>query len=308
MRPPKILLGLITKDNDSQRQQASEAQIACRRLGIDLTIQYADGDAVTQSQQLLAAIQSTSESRPDGIIFDPVSETGLPQVARAALAAKVGWCVLDLRPSYLGDLYQTASAVVFGVGCDQLEVGRIQGKQLARMLPQGGSVLVIQGALENLTAKQRTRGLEEAKPRDVQLRFIKGKWTEESGYGAIKSYLRLATARAAEIQCIVAQCDVMAMGAKRALEEVQNRPERQKWLEVPFIGADGLPETGQAWVNTMKLMATVIVPPTGGMAVQMMFDALTLNKRPPEYSLTAPQSFPSIERLKPRGIGTASSG
>ena len=86
MKKLKFLLSLTTKDNDYQQEQATAAEDSARRLGVDLQIIYADNDSITQSQQLLTAIQSQS-LRPDAIIFEPVGGTALPQVARAAATA-----------------------------------------------------------------------------------------------------------------------------------------------------------------------------------------------------------------------------
>src|SRR5436305_764330 len=97
MAPFKVVLDLITNDNDNQREQASQSEKMAQRHGLDLEVVYAHGDSVTQSQQLLDAVQAAPEKRPHGIVFDPVSETGLPYVARAA-AAGVAWAVVDLKP------------------------------------------------------------------------------------------------------------------------------------------------------------------------------------------------------------------
>ena len=88
MKKNRFLLSLTTRDNDYQIEQAVSAEDSARRLGVELQIIYADNDAITQSQQLLKIIQSSSpDSRPDAIVFEPAGSTGLPQVARAAVSA-----------------------------------------------------------------------------------------------------------------------------------------------------------------------------------------------------------------------------
>ena len=299
MRRLKILLGLITSDNDYQREQAAQAEATARTLGLDLRIVYAEGDAVVQSQQLLDAVQAPAASRPEGIIFDPVSSTGLPHVARAAIAAGVAWATIDLKPAYLPELRSSDSAVAFGIGSDQVEVGRIQSQQLARLVPQGGGVLVIQGPSDNLTARERLQGLQDAKPANVNLRILKGKWSQESGHHAAAVYLQLPTARAGDVQAIAAQTDVMAVGARRAFEEVSNRLEREKWLSLPFLGCDGLPGTGQAWVRSGQLAATIVIQPNAPQAINVMVGALSNRGRPPESIVTAPKSYPELSLLEP---------
>ena len=56
----------------------------------------------------------------------------------------------------------------------------------------------------------------------------------------------LSIARAYDFRAVVAQNDMMAMGARRAFEKVSDDSERQAWLALPFLGADGLPKTEQA--------------------------------------------------------------
>ena len=87
MKRLRFVLSLTTNDNDYQMEQATVAQETANRLKVDLEILYAENDAIQQSQQLLKIIQSNAASHPDGIIFEPVGGTALPQVARAAAAA-----------------------------------------------------------------------------------------------------------------------------------------------------------------------------------------------------------------------------
>ncbi len=92
----------------------------------------------------------------------------------------------------------------------------------------------------------------------------------------------------------------MAIGARRAFEELPNESERERWSKLPFTGCDGLPKTGEAWVRSGLLAATVFVPPNTGMAIDMLFQAIQNGKRAPERALTVPASIPSLEQLKAR--------
>ena len=301
MKQLTFLLSLVGSDSEYQRDQALQAEKAAKRFGVALQIVYAQRDAITQSQQLLNVIQSKSADKPDAIIFEPVSETGLPQVARAAVEAGIGWCTLNLRPAYLAELRTSGASIAFGIGADHLEIGRIQGRQLAQMLPRGGEALLIQGPSDNTAARQRTQGMQETKPHNINLRQLKGKWTEESAYQCVASFLALSTSHDGNIQCIVAHNDPMAVGAKRGFAERTAGQEQARWLSLPFLGCDGLPESGKAWVPARKLTATVIVPANAPLAIETFVNALTTGKRPQEYSLTVSKSFPDIPLLKEVG-------
>jgi ABC-type sugar transport system substrate-binding protein len=104
MKKLNLVLSLTNNDNDYQLEQAAAAQEAATRLAVGLTILYAENDAITQSQQLLEVIQSRSDKGIDGIIFEPVGGTALPQVARAAAMAKMGWVVLNREVDYISEL------------------------------------------------------------------------------------------------------------------------------------------------------------------------------------------------------------
>src|SRR4029077_15138308 len=130
-------------------------------------IVFAESDAITQSTQILKAIQSDENQRPDGVVFEPVGGTGRRQVARAAASAGIGWAVLNRDASYITELRKSSSAPFFGVTSDHLEIGRIQGRQFAALLPHGGSILYIQGPAENPAAKERTVGMQETKPSNI---------------------------------------------------------------------------------------------------------------------------------------------
>jgi hypothetical protein len=61
----RFLVSLHTRESDFQVAQAQAAEDTAHKLGSDAEIVFADNDAVSQSTQLLKAIQSRVESRPD---------------------------------------------------------------------------------------------------------------------------------------------------------------------------------------------------------------------------------------------------
>jgi ribose transport system substrate-binding protein len=303
VKKPSFLISLTNGDNDYQIEQADDASNAARRLNVHVEIIHANNDAITQSQQLLKAVQSRG-SRPDGIIFEPVGGTCLPQVAAATVAAGIGWVVLN-RDVQLAELRKDNKIPVFSITSNHQEIGRIQGRQFAALLPRGGFVLYIQGPSGSSAAQQRSTGMYETKPANVQVRTLKGQWTEASAYQAVSSWLRLCTSHEARIDLISGQDDSMAWGARKAFQEQTSVSERERWLSLPFTGCDGLPQTGQAWVRNGQLAATVVIPPNTGLALEMMLRAIRTGAQPPERTFTVPESFPALEKL---GSGSKSRG
>ncbi|HKV64217.1 MAG TPA: sugar ABC transporter substrate-binding protein [Candidatus Acidoferrum sp.] len=300
MKKLRILVSLTTNDNDYQIEQAQAAEQMARKLAVELQIVYADNDAITQSTQILKAIQADENQRPAAIVFEPVGGTALPQVARAAATAGIGWAVLNRDANYIPELRRSSSAPFFAVSSDHAEIGRIQGRQFAALLPHGGSILYIQGPAENSAAKERTVGMQETKPANIHCVLLRAQWTEESAQRSVRSWLKLSTSQKAAIDLIAAQDDSMAMGGRKAFEELPNESERERWLKLPFTGCDGLPKTGEAWVRSGQLAATVFVPPNTGQAIEMLVDAIQNGKRPPERALTVPVSIPTLDQLKAR--------
>jgi len=299
MKKLSFLVSLTNDDNDYQQEQAAAAEKAARRLGVDVQIVHANNDAVTQSQQLLHFIQGSVSSRPDAIVFEPAGGTGFPQVARAATAGDIGWVILNHDADYLSKLRLTCNVPVFSISSDHEEVGKIQGKQFATLLPQGGSVLYLEGPANSSAAQERTSGMNRAKPANIQVKTLRANWTEQSAYRAVSSWLRLRTSQETRIDLVGAQDDSMAAGARKAFAEIAEG-ERERWLKIPFTGCDGLPKTGQAWVRSGVLAATIYIRPNTDLALEMLTEAIRTGSQPPERKLIAPESLPSLEELTTR--------
>ena len=299
MKRLRVVVSLITQDNDYQVEQAAAAEEAARRLGIEVEVLYADADSIQQSQQILKYVQAGPDARPEGIIFEPVGGLALPQVGRAAVSAGIGWVVLNREVEYVKQLRSAFKVPVFIVAVDNLEAGRIQGRQMASLLPNGGSVLYIQGPSDADASKLRTAGMYETKPTNIQVKTMRGNWTEASAFKAITSWLRLSTSQQSHIDAIVAQNDAMAAGAKKAFQQFSYEGEgRDRWVSLPFLGVDGVSKTGQAWVRSSVLAATVVTPPMAGTALEMLVRALQTGAMPPETTLVTPHSFPETGSLK----------
>jgi ribose transport system substrate-binding protein len=297
MKKLRFLVSLMTRENDYQLEQAASAQQTSGKLGVDVQILFADNDAVTQSTQLLKIIQGDPGTRPDAIICEPVGGTCLPQVAQSAASIGIGWAILNRYADYIPELRKSFRVPISSISVDQKEIGRIQGRQFAALASGGGGVLYIQGPSENSAAKDRTVGMQMTIPPNVQVTTLRGQWTEESAYRCVQSWLRLNTSTKLPVNVIGAQNDVMAMGARKAFGEIGEGAERDRWLRLPFTGCDGVPKTGQTWVRSGSLAATVVVPPSAGEAMSMMAQAILTGSRLPERSFTTPESFPPVDQL-----------
>jgi ribose transport system substrate-binding protein len=174
-------------------------------------------------------------------------------------------------------------------------VGRIQGKQLAAVAPEG-NILYIEGPSASSASTLRTKGMLSTKPSKVEMKVLKGDWSERAEHQAVKSWLALSTSSQVEIRAVVCQNDAMAMGAREAFASLPEA-ERERWMNTPYMGCDGVTKTGQEWVRTGKLRATVVIPPMAGLALEMLVKAVSNGSVPPERTLCAPRSFPAMAEL-----------
>jgi ribose transport system substrate-binding protein len=302
MKRLNILVSLTNNDNDYQQEQAAAAEKAARRLGVDVKIIHANNDPLAQSQQLLHYVQDSSVVRPDAIMFEPAGGTAFPQVARAAAAAGIGWVVLNHEVDYVAELRRKYKVPVFAISSNHEEIGRIQGQQFAALLPNGGSILYIEGPANSVAAKQRTAGMNKTKPGNIQVKSMKANWTEESAHKTVSSWLRLRTSQQSRIDLVGAQDDSMGMGARKAFSEIDPN-ERARWMKIPVTGCDGMPKTGQAWVKNGSLAATIFIRPNTDLAIEMLAEAFKSNAPLPELKVTEPESIPSLGELAAIGRG-----
>jgi ribose transport system substrate-binding protein len=286
----------LPNDNSYQHEQAAAATHTAHAMGAEIQILNADNDAVTQSRQVLEIIQEPS-SRPDAILLEPLTTTGLGRAAEAAVDAGVAWVVLNSDVDYIDRLRVRANVPVFSVTRDHTEIGRIQGRQFGALVPEGGTVLYVQGPANNSAALQRTVGMESTKPANVHIKALRSNWEESSAYQSVSAWLRLSTNRSTPIAAVGCQYDGIAKGARRAFETITDLAERERWLRLPFTGVDGLTAEGKAWVDQGILAATVVSLTTTEVAVQMLAQALRTGTQPPIRTLIDLASYPALKDL-----------
>jgi ABC-type sugar transport system substrate-binding protein len=295
----RVLLSLVTDDNDYQREQASAAQLAAAQAGVELRVIYAGGDAITQTKQLLAAVQAPAGERPSAIVVQPTG-TSMPHVAKAAVQQNIGWVVVHCTADYVRELRAARPGVpVASIAVDNVESGRLQGRQFAALLPGGGTVLYLTGPAVDVS-KQRHAGTLETVPDNIELQAARCRWTAESGAQALQIRLGLRATKVPDL--VGCQNDDMAIGARRAVEALPPGPQRDQWLSIPYTGVDGVPATGQAWVQQHLLAATVVTPPLAGLAIELLAKATLSGQPMPEHTTVQPTSYPPIDQLRPVAV------
>jgi ABC-type sugar transport system substrate-binding protein len=289
----------LPNDNAYQHEQGLVAKATADTLGVELQLMHASDDSITQSQQLLDIIQNRPTAKPDAIIVEPVTATGLPRVAEAAVAAGIGWVVSNTDVDYTQKLRKSPKVPVFTVTQGQYEIGRVQGKQLAALLPQGGSVLAVQGPSMSSVAAQRHEGVENARPRNAQLTVLRSKWGAEPAAQSVAAWLRLATSRADKYSVVTGQTHELALGARKALLSTDDQEEKQRWKAMPFLGI-GIASQVKPLVDGRTLAAAVVTSLTMELAIRMLVRALETKVQPPERTPVETTSYPPLEKLVPQ--------
>jgi ABC-type sugar transport system substrate-binding protein len=296
--PAKKLRFVLSIPGDTLylRAQTTAAQAAADRLGVGLDVVSAQMDSVGQGQHLVDLVHSKT-SRPDGIIVEPVSAAGLPRVAESAVAAGIGWVVSNAHVDYIGALRRNPKVPVFQISQDHVEVGRIQARQTGAILPNGGSVLYLRGPQMSWWATKRAEGMENAKPKNVEVRSLKIlAASAEGAYNAVSSWMSLTRQRPEGTQLIVSQNADFITGARQAFETVATGPERAKWLALPCAGV-GVAERSKPLVDQGTMCAAVVTSLTLDRAVEMLARALWEGSQPPEHTFVDAYSYPSVEAL-----------
>jgi len=209
----------------------------------------------------------------------------------------IGWVLVNRAAEYLAELRALRStAPLAAIELDNMEVGRLQGRQFAALLPAGGTVLYIEGP-SNAVSKDRRAGALETLPSNIELQSARGRWTAESGAQALQIRLGVRGTKLPDL--VGSQNDDMAMGARRTVEALPPGSQRDEWLSIPYTGVDGVPATGQTWVQQKLLAATIIAPALAGLAIELLAKAVLSGQPMPARTLVQPVSYPSVEQLRP---------
>lgn len=300
MEKGRLSLFLPDPGNPFVKALAADAEEGARRQGFSLNVQSSRNQAVEQIQQIFADLHAPDRQRPQAILVMPVHDQSLERVARAALGAGIGWVCLHRATGDIEALRREFPGVPLTlVGPEQEEIGRIQGRQLLAMFPQGGRVLYVHGRSDNQSTRQRAAGLREIiDGSPVQLgEVIDGNWSTEDAERAVSRWLKLLIAHT-QVDVVVCQNDAMAIGALRALREAAQAMSRPGLAEIPVIGCDGLPEVGRQRVDSGEMAATIVLPMPASPAIDAIAAAFKTGEMPPPHIRLRPRPYPAT--LAPR--------
>jgi ABC-type sugar transport system substrate-binding protein len=290
-------LYLPNSQNEYYQMVSSDAQAAAKRAGMNIQVHFADNRSSTQVKQIYDSLHA--QEPMSAIIVMPIRDDSLNRLAQEAASKGIGWFFLGRRTSYLEELRkQFPACPISYVSPDQREIGRIQGRQARILLPAGGDLIYVQGNAETSSARERLAGFRETiSGSSIDVHVLDGNWTASDTERIMGSWLRIATSGKWKLDLVVCQNDEMAMGACKALQSVSESQRLPEIAGIPVTGYDGLLNVGQQMVKENRLVATIVLPSTGGTAVEAMARALSRGQLPPQEILLPSTSFPNEAAL-----------
>jgi ABC-type sugar transport system substrate-binding protein len=236
------------------------------------------------------------------VLVSPVYDEALAEPARAAAAAGIGWALLNREAAYLDQLRSDFPLLaIFSATPDQVEIGRLQGRQARAVLPSGGQVLCITGPPSTSSARRRLQGLnEELASETWVVSLLEADWTSEGARLALERWLETAASAGHLPGVVCAQNDDMALGARQALRDAGSRHPEKAFAEIPVTGCDGSPGFGQRLVREKRLLATVEVPSAAGRAMEWIARARDGLERPPPFVTLPVSSVPPLHEIPSR--------
>lgn len=205
------------------------------------------------------------------IIISPKEAAPLTPVVEQAYKKGIPVIVLDRR--VLGDQYTCF------IGADNKKIGKAAGKWIVDKLGGKGNIVELKGLMTSTPGQDRHSGFRDGiKGSDVNVIFEADmKWLEPDARKEMES----ALARFDKIDLVYAHNDPGAHGAFLAAQAAG----REK--NILFVGIDGLPQEGQAYVKQGIMQASFEYPTGGKEAIELGLDILGGKKVDKEVTLSS---------------------
>ncbi len=186
----------------------------------------------------------------DGLVISPNDAEALAPAIQAVIDA--GIPVVTVDRNVASDVPTLAH-----VGADNVEGGRVQGRYLVEILPDGGQIFELQGQPGASAAIDRHAGLDEVLSEQDAIEVVVSQPAAFARAEAV-TVVEASLASNPEPDAIVCANDDMAFGAAEVAQA--------NGLDIPVIGFDALPEALIA-INEGRMAATIEQFP-GGQATQ----------------------------------------
>lgn len=218
----------------------SEAE---KHQNIDVIFKDAQNDTLKQRAQ----IEEFIAAGVDLLIVSPKEAAPLTKPIADAYAKGIPVIVLDRK--VLGDKYTTF------IGADNKKIGEAVGSWLRNRFKTGGNIVELKGLMTSTPGQDRHSGFRQG-IKDAKFNVLfeaDMKWQGPQARKEMESALSVHK----NIDIVYAHNDPAAMGAYLAAKAAG----REK--DIMFVGVDGLPHEGRAYVQR-GILAASFEYPTGG--------------------------------------------
>jgi ABC-type sugar transport system substrate-binding protein len=292
-----IGLFLRSNDNDYQQRLKELGLKEAKRHGFDVFVESAQNDGARQVEQIRNALKNAGKSKLVAILVSSVRDEVLPEVVHETAQAGIDWALLN-EGTYIDEIRDKyPDRAIFVVTPDQTDIGRIHGRQVRSLVGEKGGVLCVTGPMNTIMARSRLEGLKEVLGDGFSITEVNADWTSERARMAVQAWANNLSADAKLPSMFVAHNDEMALGTRQALRDAAS--QRELPLAGAYItGCDGSQTFGQRLVKESRIKATVIMPPSSGVAVEWIARMRNTGERPPVRVIQPVTSFPSLSSLK----------
>ncbi len=196
---------------------------------VEITVFDGKYDPLVQSNQIDTAITQQFNA----IIMAPFDlEASAPAIDRA-VEAKIPVIVSALKTASKN---YTSSIIV-----DDREGGKIIAEEMAKRLPSGGNLVLMEGPIGQSAQIERRAGVDAGLAAHPNLKLMmdkSGNWSRAEGQALMENWI---SAYPNQINGVLAENDEMALGAIEAMKAAKIDLEK-----VPVIAIDGIPDAKRA--------------------------------------------------------------
>jgi len=236
-----------------------------RELSFHNDVQFIVSDAGNNNEKQVQQVNSMIDQGIDLLIISPNEAAPLTPIIEETFSRGIPVIVIDRKPA--SNLY-TAS-----VGADNYQIGKMAAEYIGEMFKNPASILEVTGLSGSSSAIERSRGFIDGLKKFPQIKIaglVHGNWLQDKAKYEVKRKL----IDIGHVDAIFAQNDMMAHGARQALNELSMRNS------VKVVGVDALPGKGAGLeMISNKIIDASLLYPTGGKeAIETAFRIL--NKQP----------------------------
>ncbi len=229
---------------------------------LDLVILNAHNDNSLQIQQ----IDSLIAMGVDLLIISPnESEPVTPSAVKA---------FDEGIPTIIADRKIDSEKYTCFISADNYSIGRDVGNYIRSILPEGSSILEIEGLRGSSPAIERHKGFIDVVNGDYRIKTIAGEWKPDVAKARVEDLKDYAN-----IDLVFGHNDDMALAAYDAISEVNEADA----CRIKFIGIDAI--VGVDAVIDGRLDASFLYPPGGDFVIQTAMDILQGNEVQKTYTL-----------------------